>query len=349
MAERWQQWMPFHIDRWRGSPSVQAMHPAAQMGYLNLLCSCWQSADCCVPSDPVDLATESRLGDDLWALYGPRILRKFVDVAGRWRNSVLFVEWEEAKSKFEANQKARSEAGKIGNAIRWGRKCDEDATKTIAKPSQNIATLTLTGTGTGTDTKEKQKPSRAKKPREEKVTDSRHVPFRLACEVYAKHKAVTFVWDASEAKSLSDLLKAAPTLTLAEFQTCIQNRARSPGTPHGDRPRLYLPNILRYQQSPLSQFNRTEEVNGTNRKLDKDDTNERNARAALDALTNGSGRTDVLGIGSASGGDGEDLYGLRGRPELLAPGGFGDGDTVVVIEGETGRRDGFPSFGDDSG
>lgn len=152
MAERWQQWMPFHIDRWRGSPSVNAMHPSAQMGYLNLLCSCWQSPDCSLPDDPIDLATESRLGDELWALYGPRIVRKFSLVSGRWQNGVLFEEWSEAKAVFERNRKARSEAGKIGNAIRWGRKSDDSDPKQIAKTSQNIATLTGTLTGTGTTT-----------------------------------------------------------------------------------------------------------------------------------------------------------------------------------------------------
>lgn len=135
MAERWQQWMPFHIDRWRGSPSVQGMHPAAQMGYLNLLCSCWQSTDCCVPSDPIDLATESRLGDELWALYGPRILRKFILTEERWRNQVLFKEWEEARKVYEKRK---------SGALRTNESRSANGERT--QSSRNTDTQTLTGT-----------------------------------------------------------------------------------------------------------------------------------------------------------------------------------------------------------
>lgn len=157
MAEHWQQWMPFHIDRWRGSPDVRAMHPAGRMGYLELLCSCWQSPNCTITDDAIDLATNSGLGDELWDVYSARILRKFVsDGQGNLRNEVLFIEWEKARSKFERNREVRSEAGKIGNAKRWGRKCDDEDSqsgrKVVASESQNIATLTLTGT----DTKNKE-------------------------------------------------------------------------------------------------------------------------------------------------------------------------------------------------
>ena len=105
MAERWQQWMPFHIDRFRGSPNVQAMHPAARCGFLYLLSSAWQTADCSISADPLDLATESGLGDELWAIHGPRILRMFHDNGnGRLVNDVLTGEWNLAYRKFLANQ-----------------------------------------------------------------------------------------------------------------------------------------------------------------------------------------------------------------------------------------------------
>lgn len=142
MSERWQQWMPFHIDRWRGSPSVQAMHPAAQMGYLNLLCSSWQSSDCSLSSDPVDLATESRLGDELWALYGPRILRKFVLQADRWQNSVLFEAWEEARRIYEKRK---------SGAVRTNTSRSAPAVRTHTE--RRADTQTLTGTVTETEAK----------------------------------------------------------------------------------------------------------------------------------------------------------------------------------------------------
>lgn len=121
--------MPFHIDRFRGSPEVQAMHPAARMGYLYLLSSAWQTEDCTVSSDALDLATESGLGDEMWAVYGARILRNFKLLDGRYRNAVVFEEWEKAKREFEKNHgpkltpeelsNAKRIAGKKGAIKRW--------------------------------------------------------------------------------------------------------------------------------------------------------------------------------------------------------------------------------------
>jgi len=110
MPAKWQTWVPFKIDKFRGSPAVQAMHPAARWGFWALLASEWQTEDCTVPDDPIELAELSGLGDELWAKYGPRIVRKFECVApvgadgspARLRNAVLFEEWREAKRIYEA-------------------------------------------------------------------------------------------------------------------------------------------------------------------------------------------------------------------------------------------------------
>jgi hypothetical protein len=116
MPAKWQQWMPFHIDRFFGSPAVQAMAPACQMGYLRLLTSCWQSEDCAVSSDPLDLAEKSGLGDELWATHGPRILRKFeaIDGSERLRNAICFAEWEKAKASYGK----RAAAAEKTNSVR---------------------------------------------------------------------------------------------------------------------------------------------------------------------------------------------------------------------------------------
>jgi uncharacterized protein YdaU (DUF1376 family) len=156
MAERWQQWMPFHIDRFRGSPDVQAMHPVARIGYLYLLASAWQTDDCTISDDPLDLASMSGLGDDLWAQYCPRILRKFQcdEIGGRLYNPVLREEWSEAKRIFEA----RSAAAKKTTETRSPSK-----KRTVTVPKANGHRMvsarrpvrsadTITGTTTGTET-----------------------------------------------------------------------------------------------------------------------------------------------------------------------------------------------------
>ena len=155
MAARWQQWMPFHIDRFRGSPHVQAMHPAARMGYLYLLAAAWQSEDCSLSSDPLDLAAASGLGDELWAQYGTRILTKFRrDEHGKLKNFVLFEEWQEAKRIFEA----RVSAAKSTNASRSPH-ADRTVTDGIAARSAD----TITGTYTETNTRTNTKTSRGKR------------------------------------------------------------------------------------------------------------------------------------------------------------------------------------------
>lgn len=153
MAERWQRWMPFHIDRFRGSPDVQAMPPAARWGYLSLLASAWQTDDCTISSDPLDLASVSSLGDELWAIHGPRILRKFpTNSDGRLQNDVCFGEWLEAKRIFDA----RAAAARRTTEIRSPR---EKSTVTVQSPSRSARkserpahTQTSTITNTSTET-----------------------------------------------------------------------------------------------------------------------------------------------------------------------------------------------------
>lgn len=120
MAAKWQQWMPLHIDRFMGSPSVRAMHPAAQMGYLYLLMVQWQSEDCTVSSDPFDLAEKSGLGDELWAVHGQRILRKFeaIESSGRLRNKICFEEWERARGTYQKRADAAEKTNTVRSPLR---------------------------------------------------------------------------------------------------------------------------------------------------------------------------------------------------------------------------------------
>ncbi|HEY4357081.1 MAG TPA: hypothetical protein VGN16_15135 [Acidobacteriaceae bacterium] len=293
MAARWQQWMPFHIDRFRGSPDVQAMHPAARCGYLYLLAWAWQTDDCSLPDDDMDLAAASGLGDDMWPLYAPRIRRKFVVENGRLSNATLRAEWEDARWVYEKRSAAAKNTNKVrghgeARAEMWVRtESERSATKSersagderigerygrrygerdgerdgewSAEPDGQRSVieeqaLRFPGTGTLTGTETTLKPSRAGR-----EGGSRYVLFRSEVEAHAKQMRVLFVWDPAAAKQLNLLLDGAPDLTLAIFQTCLSNRARSPGVPHGEHPRAWLPKVLKYQQGPLNAFGRREE------------------------------------------------------------------------------------------
>jgi uncharacterized protein YdaU (DUF1376 family) len=117
MAASWQRWMPFHIDRFRGSPSVQAMHPAARAGFLYLLGAAWQTEDCALPDDDDELSVLSGLGS-LWQEHAAVLRRKFRLENGRLRNDVLLAEWQTAKRTFER----RKDAAERTNSVRMPRK-----------------------------------------------------------------------------------------------------------------------------------------------------------------------------------------------------------------------------------
>lgn len=156
--------------------------------------------------------------------------------------------------------------------------------------------------------KKEQKPSRDKR-----ESDSRHVPFRNEIQAYALGKKVQFVWDESEAKQLSLLLKACPLLQFDDFKQCLLHRARSPGTPHGERPRVWLPNILKYQEAPLNEFGKTGVGNG-NRNQSKTGGNIDAAGGALAILAEAERNSSLADeMQPEAGGSGEpgDLGHLR--------------------------------------
>lgn len=240
------------------------MHPTARSGYLYLLSSSWQTDDCTISSDPIDLATESGLGDELWAQYGGRILRNFKFEDGRYQNAVVFGEWERAKREFEKNHgpkltpaelsEAKRIAGMAGAKARW-QKHGRVPSKVKQTDGKTIANDGL---------QEQVHKQKAKVPSRD-ASDSRFSSFKNACESYVKYKGVESVWDGGEAKQLAMLLAASPGLTLEVFRRCLHHRGLSVVT-QGDRPREWLGTILKYQEGPLDQYGKPQGAsNGTSK------------------------------------------------------------------------------------
>ena len=325
MAAKWQQWMPLHIDRWRGSPAVKAMHPTAQMGYLNLLMSQWQSEDCSLSGDPLDLAEKSELGDELWAVHGLRILRKFDQVNGnvRVRNSVCFEDWMEAKRIFEARQQAAVRTTKT-------RHKSNKTTVTVPKSDGDRDGLlggalrspdTITGTVTSTE-EQKQKPSRAKaarvktEPTKTDLAKARHADFKAAVGKYWDHKnpGIQMPWDGREGKHLEMFLRAAPQITLPQFRGFLNNRAKSEVN-HGERPSQWIDWVTSYSAGPMDKFGKT--IGGTNGANHISPTKQRVA-ANLAALGEAAKRR---GLGPLDGFGGADAQALPlARPDGLSGG-----------------------------
>ena len=336
MAAKWQQWMPFHIDKFRGSPDVQAMHPASRWGYLSLLASMWQSDDCTIIDDPLDLATESGLGDDLWAVYSPRIMRKFDTIdGGRLRNSVLYGEWQDAKRIFEQGQmspeelaelsRKRREAGIIGNQKRWGNRkrvtdssqtdifCDNDSRKVVASDR-----LTVTTTETKASTKAKT--PRAKQPHEELYEPVKDLIFRY----YRSKNGIDPEWNGREGKALAMLLSANPAAPLDHWTKCLKNRYHSE-VAHGERPGIWLGKlssfIVRLNQygKPLSGGSNGKQIGRTEKTLSA------GAEAARDLIESGTNNSTEDHRETY----GDDVFSSGGGEQKLFPHNVGP-----TIEGE---------------
>jgi hypothetical protein len=292
--------MPFHIDRFRGSPDVQAMHPAAKWGYLSLLAFQWQTADCTLPDDPLDLAAASGLGDDLWPVHSARILRKFppLDIGGRRRNEVCFQEWSEAKRIFEARAAAARKTTQtraprrkptVTVPISNGDRAVTDGIASRSAQKSERSADTITGTVTSTSTETKAKTSRAKKPREgptkTELAEKRHAEFKAL--IFAEWKVwgnplETPPWDVTEGTQLSMMLRANPQLGLEGMRRLLQHRGRSENVNLAARPSKWLRSITDFAKGPLDPYGKPKILNGHAPKPDNTLAmiQERNARAA---------------------------------------------------------------------
>lgn len=274
MAAKWQQWMPFRIDAFKGSAAVQAMPHEAKMGYWYLLTAAWQTEDCTVSSDPLELAEKSGLGDERWVILGPRILRNFALVEeARLRNQVCFEQWSEAKRVFDARRDAAVKTTKTRNPRR-------KATVTVDKsngdrhgePSGATRSPdTITGTVTSTE-EEKQKPSRAKAARADNgptktaLAKGRHDAFKGAIKAYWAHTnpGLEMPWDGSEGKNLEMWLRASPNVSLDDFRRMLYNRSLSQVN-QTERPSKWIRNVTDFWK-PVDRFNKPPERANSNGK-----------------------------------------------------------------------------------
>ena len=254
--------MPFHIEPFMGSPIVQAMKPAARMGYIYLLAAMWQSEDCTIPNDEEELSILSGLHDD-WPTHARMILRCMNEVEpGRLTNQRQRTEWMEAKRIFES----RRDSARSTNTSRSANG-DRSGNRNAQGSSPSRPTDTVTGTETKTDQEPKFKtlaiePATSSRenlatatPPPAKEADPRHVLCRDLVHAYWKHsngddKAP---WDGSEGKALDAMLVAKPDLTPDAFKQMLWSRSRS-DTNQAERPRKWLANLTDYAGGPLDRF-----------------------------------------------------------------------------------------------
>ena len=88
--------------------------------------------------------------------------------------------------------------------------------------------------------------------------DHKHADFKgliFKCYSYLNEGELP-PWDGSEAKQLSNLIKAKPDLDSEKFHQWLGNYAASENIKPGARPREFLPHISDYASGPLDRFGR---------------------------------------------------------------------------------------------
>lgn len=157
-------------------------------------------------------------------------------------------------------------------------------------------------------------------------SDSRHNRSQqLVMGWYREWAGIECPWDGGEARQLSNLLKAWPGVSDAQFVMCLENVAHSDCIPKGDRPREWLGKLPKFVNGALDQFWKAKGIgngNGT-RSVSKADAKERRivenalsyrAATAGAAHSPGAGPVAVPRNGTTG------VCGLDGEPEIVPPG-----------------------------
>ena len=269
------------IDALKASPSVQGMHPSARAGYVWLLLDAWQSDDCTIPSDPMDLADKSGLGDELWNAHGIRILRKFerVDGSDRLRNLPQYERWQAAKAAYGKKQEAAHRTNEIRYPSLFPSVSDTvteiqaSITDTVTEIPSSFPPYPLSNTLSSTETlrerekqEQQQKPSRAKHTKDEKIEkppNSRHTACKEIIFAYykSKNEGKEPPWNGREGKALGMLLGADPAMDAQEMRRLLHNRYLSEVV-HGERPGVWIGIIHNYANGPLDRYGKLLIKNG---------------------------------------------------------------------------------------
>lgn len=107
----------FYPSDFLASGKVAAMDTVEVGAHLLLMCQAWLGdPPATIPDDDFILSRWARMTVETWAGCKPRVLAAWELSGGRWVQPRLAAEWEKAS----ANSQALSEAGRKGNAKRWG-------------------------------------------------------------------------------------------------------------------------------------------------------------------------------------------------------------------------------------
>lgn len=110
-------YMPFYVDDWLSSDTVEGFTLEQQGAYMLLLCRQWKAPDGKLPKDESVLARWSRLGSRWKSVGKPIVAACFVERHGGLVNKRCRRLWEETKEK---SKKAQAAAEKRWSDERQG-------------------------------------------------------------------------------------------------------------------------------------------------------------------------------------------------------------------------------------
>ena len=238
MSQKVDVWMPLFI----GDYLADTGHLTTEEhgAYLLLMFHYWRRGP--LPNDAKRLAAIVGLRKDAWSRAWGALEQFFTldEAAGLLRHKRIDLELSAAG---ERRLKNKNRAEKAASA-RWG---TSDATSNATSIGQALHKECPSPSPS---------PSHSKKPSGKPEADPRHALFHEQIDRYWKHKTGEdkSPWDGSEGKALSLLLAAKPDLTVEKFRVLLKHRGDSPAELQTERPRVWLPNILRFADGPLDRY-----------------------------------------------------------------------------------------------
>lgn len=244
-----------------GDYLADTMHLSTEQhgAYLLLLFHLWRRGS--LHDDDGTLAQITGLNSTAWSQARPVLAEFFQIHDGLWRHGRV----ERERTRVEAKQLSNSKQAKLAAARRWSKHAlllpgiientdavsNADALPDDADSHSNSEPELLRTHISQERVSEKRSP------------DSRHTRFRAILGEYWKaknHASPEMPWQGRDAKALSELLSASPSLNEMQFRQMLANRARS-AVAHGDRVYLWLANLTRYQEE-ITVFNKPASAGG---------------------------------------------------------------------------------------
>jgi uncharacterized protein YdaU (DUF1376 family) len=274
-------WMPVYI----GDYLADTMHLTTEQhgAYLLLLFHLWRRGT--LPGDNLALAQITGLTADAWS-NARAVLAEFFEIHdGFWHHRRV----ERERERIALRQEANTKKARMAALERWKKQSADETLPRFRESIENTIEETSGPIARGNapsntqamphrSESESESESEAtiflnaeisaphpRRIRKKASSDPRHTPYREILQEYWSYKNPTapeMPWQGRDARALSELLSAVPSLNEEQFRQLLRNRAKS-AVAHGDRVYLWIGNLTRYQEE-IGIYNKPAAAGGGN-------------------------------------------------------------------------------------